>query len=360
MSFAKIVAGAFFRIVGAGGRAFDAIVVSLVPRPQVPKKRPYAVREVAVPGGADGVTLAGELTMPEGGGPFPAVVMVTGSGPQDRNEEVAGHKPFLVLSDRLTRRGYAVLRCDDRGVGGSGGDFAAAATPDFAADAAAALAWVRGNPAIDAERAGFVAHSMGGAVAAMAVPMERPDFMVLLAVPSQVLSAVVLRQQAEIGRASGIDEAMLAIQVNQAARLMEILQSSETPGEAGERIRSFLGGEGAPEADIRANLDLWATPWGLSIVDFDPVSALCAYDGPVLALFGDKDLQVSATANAPGMTSTLVDAASEVLILPGLNHLFQPSETGLPQDYWKIRTTIDEGAMNAIADWLDRARATPE
>lgn len=355
MSFVRVVAVSLAGLLAGCSDIVDVVVVGMMPRPQEPKERPYEVAEVSFRGGADGVTLTGELTMPAEGGPFPAIVMITGSGPQDRNEELVGHKPFLVLSDYLTGRGYAVLRYDDRGVGQSTGDFSTATTTaDFAADAAAALAWLRARPGIDPTRAGYAGHSEGGYVAPLAVPIEHPDFMILLAGPSQILSEVMMLQVEEIGRASGLTGAALVDEVNNTAGFMEILRNSKTPDEARDRIEPYMRNLRAPEAKVLENLDLWATPWGLWIVDFDPRPALAAYDRPVLALYGAKDLQVSAVANAPDMMSSFAHGGSEVLVLPRLNHLFQPAETGSPDEYWQIETTFDEGAMNAIADWLDR------
>ena len=354
MRIVKSVSAAMLGMLSSCSQTFDEIVVSLQPRPQEPKDRPYVVRSASVPGGSAGVTLAGELTMPEGEGPFPAVVLITGSGPHDRNETVGGHKVFLVLSDQLTRRGYAVLRYDDRGVARSSGDFSTATTLDFATDAAAALAWLRSQPGIDPARAGYAGHSEGGYVAPLAAPMERPDFMVLLAGPSQVLSDVILLQQDEILRAAGTVDAAVTTNRSHAEGILEILRTAQTPDVARARIEALLRADGVPEDRIRENVDLWATPWGLWVIDFDPRPALAAYDGPVLALFGESDLQVSAEANAPDMMDALRHPDSEVVTLPGLNHLFQPSDTGLPDDYWKIPTTFDEGALDRIADWLDR------
>lgn len=353
MSFMRVAAVTFAGLLAGCGEIVDAIVVSMVPRPQEPDERPYAVTEVSFPGGGEEVTLAGELTMPLDGGPFSAVILITGSGPQNRNEEVSGHKVFLVLSDYLTRRGYAVLRYDDRGIGQSSGDFSTATTLDFAADAAAALGWLRAQPAVDATRAGFAGHSEGGFVAPLAAAAERPDFMILIAGPSQVLSEVIVLQQTEIGRAQGISEAEVVENDRIVARILEVVRGSKSPGEVHDRLEVLLRDHGASETELRANLDLWATPWGLWIVDFDPRPSLAAYDGPVLALYGAKDLQVSAVANAPDMIASFAHGGSEMLVLPGLNHLFQPTETGSPDEYWQIETTFDEGAMTAIADWLD-------
>ena len=137
----------------------------LIPCPQEPKDRPYHIREVVFPGGAEGVKLAGEMTAPQTGGPFPAVILIAGSGPQNRNEDLSGHKVFLVLSDYLTRRGYVVLRYDKRGIGKSSGDYQMATMADFADDAAAAMRWLKAQSDIDMARIGFLGHSSGGYVA---------------------------------------------------------------------------------------------------------------------------------------------------------------------------------------------------
>lgn len=162
--------------------------LGLWPRPQEPKERPYRVETVRFAGGESDLLLEGELTMPYGDGPFSAAVLITGSGPQDRNESVAGHKPFLVLSDHLTRSGYAVLRYDDRGVGQSSGDYSVATAKDFAADAAAVFSWLQRHPKINPSRIGFIGHSEGGYIAPLAANSAHDvAFMVFLAGPAKPL-----------------------------------------------------------------------------------------------------------------------------------------------------------------------------
>lgn len=336
----------------------DAFIVSLVPRPQEPKKRSYVIKEVAFPGGAEGVTLAGELTMPEEDGPFAALVMITGSGPQTRDEEVSGHKVFLVLSDYFTRRGFAVLRYDDRGVGQSTGDFKTATTEDFALDAAAAMRWLKAQQNIDVGHVGFVGHSEGGWIAPLAVQTEDAAFMVLLAGPAENIVDTVVRQNADMPRAEGKSDGWVALNVSATQGLMDIFKSAKMPDEARARALAHYAKYqkklGLPANQLEATLESVPPAWWMWAVKYDdPLPALRAFDGPVLAVFGEKDTQVSASVNAPIMEEVLSNGASTVLTLPGLNHLFQPSDTGAVGEYWRIRTTFDQGAMETIADWLE-------
>ena len=316
--------------------------------------RDYQILPVTFPGGAPDVTLAGELTIPNGDGPFPAAVLISGSGPQDRNEELMAHKPFLILSDHLTKSGYAVLRYDDRGTAESTGDHDAATTQDFATDAAAALAFLRDQTGIDATHAGYIGHSEGGLIAPLATQIEEADFMVLLAGPAVPLSDVILQQSRDIAAAQGAPEQALAAQDDILTRVFEAMRASDGMDGLSNSITTLLVEDGAPEAQAKLQTERFATNWMYWAFDYDPVPALEAYEGPVLGLFGETDLQVSAEASAPVMKAALSHPSSTIKTLDGLNHLFQPSETGLPGDYAKIETTFDEGALAEISNWLDQ------
>jgi pimeloyl-ACP methyl ester carboxylesterase len=187
-------------LAGCSTDRFWESACGFLPRPQNPVKRAYVVREATISGGAEGIQLAGELTMPQGAGPFPGIVLLSGTGPQDRNEKILGHKPFLVLSDYLTRHGYAVFRYDDRGYGKSTGNHITAVYEDFAADASAALAWLKSLNEIDAEHSGYIGHSQGGSVAVIASFMEPAGFVVSLAGGVQTLAEVVLQQTLDQAR----------------------------------------------------------------------------------------------------------------------------------------------------------------
>ena len=316
--------------------------------------RDYVIRDVSFPGGAEDVTLAGELTLPQGDGPFPAVVLISGSGPQDRNEELMNHKPFLILSDYLTSNGFAVLRYDDRGTAESTGKFKTATTKDFGDDAAAALNFLLQQDGIDAARAGYVGHSEGGFIAPLATQIEPADFMVFLAGPSQPLPDVILRQSADLSKAAGLPDARIEKQNETQEKLFEALANLSPEDDAFEVAKQIISESGlAPPAALEAQAKQVSTPWMLWMIGFDPRPEIAAYDGPVLALFAEKDLQVAPDANVPDMQAALSHPQSVVKTLPGLNHLFQPADTGAMTEYYGIETTFDEGAMEEIVTWIN-------
>jgi uncharacterized protein len=329
----------------------------LMPRPQEPKKRLYHVREVVFAGGTEGVMLAGELTTPQTGGAFPAVILIAGSGPHERNEEVAGHKVFLVLSDYLTKRGYAVLRYDKRGIGHSSGEYHIATMEDFANDAAAAMRWLKTQSNIDRDRVGFLGHSTGGYVAPLAAQSASAAFLVLLAAPARELAEVMNYQQTEIPRAMGKSEEWTARHGEAVRELIKIFKSAETAKQVRKQYEDlaekYQGDLDLLGNSVEESLELLPAVWWMWAVHYDPLPALEAYPGPALAMFGGKDLQVSASANAPVMKNVLCHEASKTIVFPGLNHLFQPAKTGSIEEYAWIETTFDQSAMEAIANWLD-------
>jgi pimeloyl-ACP methyl ester carboxylesterase len=323
---------------------------------------------------SDRVTLAGTVTVPEGEGPFPAVVLVTGSGPQDRDETLLGHKPFAVLADHLTRHGVLVLRYDDRGFGESTGDFAAATSDDFADDARAAVSWLAARP--DVASVGVLGHSEGGLVAPMvANASDAVDFVVLLAGPA-VPGAEILAEQARlIGVASGISEAGAEAWSAAYMRALDLLTAvpldAPVPPDTAEAFkdalraaalllpdadRAILGVTGERlEATLDALLATVQTPWFRRFLVYDPQPALRALDVPTLALFGAKDLQVPPEQNAGPMRTALAASASprhEVIVFEHLNHLFQTAETGGIQEYARIEETMSPVVLTAVADWI--------
>ncbi|MEM9054303.1 MAG: CocE/NonD family hydrolase, partial [Pseudomonadota bacterium] len=251
-------------------------------RPQEPAERPYEIEEVSFSGGADEVVLAGELTYPGGEGSYPGLILISGSGPQDRNEEMMQHKPFLILSDYLTRRGYAVLRYDDRGTAESTGDFSTATTEDFATDAAAAFRFLAGNDRIDAARIAYVGHSEGGLVGPLAAYEESPAAMVLLAGPSVTLADVLYQQTGDLMRAEGIaSNVQIELFQSNTLKVLDAIRQTDTLDEAKIQARETLQGSGIPATAIDAQLEQSITPWMAWVMDYDPIPALEAYDGPV-------------------------------------------------------------------------------
>lgn len=342
-------------------------------RPQEPKPPvPYESEEVRFPNDEAGINLAGTFTKPEGSGPFPAVALVTGSGPQDRNEELLGHKPFLVLADHLTRSGIAVLRYDDRGVGESSGDFASATTREFASDALAAVSWLRSRPDVRADAIGLLGHSEGGLVAPMAA-VETADiaFLVLLAAPGLDGRDIVLLQSTLIGRAEGIDASRLEANSKRQAAYFDIVENESDPAQAASSLKALMTADLAAMSDAeRAEGGLTGddtdalidrqvaqvnSPWFRYFLSYDPLPALRKVTVPVLALNGTLDLQVPWQENLDAIDGALREAGNgDVTVLPleGLNHLFQTATTGSPTEYGQIEETMAPRALDAISSWI--------
>jgi pimeloyl-ACP methyl ester carboxylesterase len=325
--------------------------------PQEPKRPlPYREEEVSYPNAAaPGVTLAGTLTLPEGKGPFPAVLLITGSGPQDRDETIFGHKPFFILSDYLTRKGIAVLRVDDRGTGKSTGNFASATTADFAADAEAGVAFLNRRPEINPKRIGLIGHSEGGLIAPM-IAARTPDvsFLVLMA-GSGVPGDEVLSEQARmLIAASGATAEQLTAASARQHDLLELFKSEKDPASFERKLRESMQGR-MSEAELNLAIAQTKGPWFRYFVEYDPATALRKTTVPVLALNGSKDLQVSSTQNLPAIRKALEAAHNkdfQTVELAGLNHLFQTAQNGLPLEYGKLEETISPVALDKIASWL--------
>ncbi|MEO1113813.1 MAG: alpha/beta fold hydrolase [Pseudomonadota bacterium] len=322
-------------------------------RPQTPGTRDYVIEHHRLPGGSSGVTLDAELTMPKGASRVPGVVLITGSGPQNKNEEIAGHKPFLVLSDYLTRQGFAVLRYDDRGVGKSTGDFASVTPQELASDAAAALRFLKAHPRIAEGKTGYIGHSEGGYLAPIAQRHAPADFQILLAAPAlPLLPDVMATQVADISRADGIPEDEISRQIVAVNEMVSVLRTAGARRDIRRDLTLVFKRAGATRTQLRENIALWSTPWAAAYARHDPRPYLEALDIPVLALFGEFDLQVSARHNARVMEDLLRNARSKTHVLAGMNHLFQPTETGRVSEYVRIPTTIDPKALAIIGAWM--------
>ena len=322
-------------------------------RPQTPQAPfPYSSEELTVSVGEH--SLAGTLTLPEGDGPFPGVVLITGSGPQDRDERIMGHKPFWVLADHLSRNGIAVFRYDDRGVGQSTGDFATATSADFAQDAAAAMGMLKARPEV--RTAGLIGHSEGGMIAPMIAADSAADFLVLLAPPAVPIQELMLAQHAAVARSSGADQELIdATHPIQKAIFALVAQgdSPENRTAATELIRSAPSAAAIGDEVIAAQLDSLFSPWMVWFLQHDPTPALSGLQVPVYALWGDLDVQVLSEQNAPAFTAaTASNTAAKAQVFAGLNHLLQPARTGSVAEYGEIETTIDPGVLSAVTAWI--------
>jgi uncharacterized protein len=350
-------------------------------RPQEPKPPyPYVEEEVTYRNDKAGVTFAGTLTKPQGPGSFPAVLLITGSGPQNRNEELMGHKPFLVLADDLTKRGLAVLRVDDRGVGGSTGSRDTATGEDFAGDVLAGVAYLKSRSDVEAKRIGLVGHSEGATIAAMVAASSKDiAFIAMLAGPGVKGSELLLMQAKLISQISGVSAGVQDFNDNTQRQMFAIVQgepsaqtaqtklaalweqrkqeavASTTLSDADKRL--IAGSDAAMPAQIR----MMASPWMRHFLSYDPAATLRRVRVPVLAVNGLIDLQVPARQNLPAIETALKaggNTAVKIVELRDLNHLLQKARTGSPAEYGAIEETINPQALATIGDWVvEQARA---
>lgn len=337
-------------------------------RSQEPKQPyPYRSEDVIFSGPLPGTKLAGTLTLPAGPGPFPAALLVNGSGLQDRDGSVLGHKPFQVLAHHLTRRGIAVLRVDDRGIGGSPGP-SAVDTAESARDARAAIEYLQRRPEIDSTRIGVVGHSEGGIIAAM-LAASSPDlaYIVLMAGPGVSGEELLLQQGALVSKAGGASEETIALQRDVQKQMFAILrQNKDDPttrrellavwADARKRMSAAeLEAMGEPDAVIRRQIRAVMSQWFRFFLAYDPREALEQVRCPVLAIDGELDLQVPAKQNLPAIASALSTARNEdftIRELPGLNHMLQRATTGAPSEYALIEETLSPVALQVIGDWV--------
>jgi len=345
-------------------------------RPQQPKPPyPYTVREITFASPVDGVTLAGTFTAPTDGAKHPAVVLLTGSGAQDRDESIMGHKPFLVLADHLTRSGIAVLRYDDRGVGGSGGQLAKTPYATQQKDASAALAALQGQAEVDPKRVGLIGHSEGANLAILtAVADKQCGYIVLLAGMGVSGKEILPMQMAALLRAAGAAEdaipGLIALENKLIAAILKQAPRPEIEALARDLTRRQLDQSKPPtpvtpeqlETLVKSGLAAFETESFMSLLRHDPRPALRKLKKtPVLALGGSLDLQVPARENLGELEKALKAARNNdftVKPLPGLNHLFQHATTGQVEEYSKIEETFAPEALQTISAWI-LAHTTP-
>lgn len=327
-------------------------------RTQTPEEPfPYHCEEVSFVNEAEGNLLAGTLTLPESGGPFTAIVLVSGSGTQDRDETIAEHKPFLVIADYLTRMGYATLRYDDRGAGKSEAGSKEPTTMDLSFDAAAAVRYLKGRSEIS--RIGIAGHSEGGMIAYIAADTADADFIISLAGPCVKGSEVLLAQQKAILRAQGMDEASVKGVSETNRQLFGLIDRYESPDEnfmteAGDILKNAGIGDTMQAENIIGSI---TGTWMWYFLKSDPQPYIRDTDIPVLALNGSKDLQVIASQNLGALRILAADKPNfTIMELPGLNHLFQECETGLPSEYYSIPQTISPAVLSVITEWLEDIR----
>jgi uncharacterized protein len=337
-------------------------------RPQEPKPPfTYISEDVTFTNDKFNIILAGTLTIPQGAGPFKAVILITGSGPQNRNEELLGHKPFLVIADYLSRNGIAVLRYDDRGVGKSQGTQLNATSADFATDAEAAFNFLKNFPKINPGRIGLLGHSEGGLVAPIVAASDQDvAFIVSLAGPGVTGQQIIIRQSQEIAKISGEKESTIKKATETNKKLYAILRKEKDNNRAEIKILAIYEEILKKEKTSKENTEKYVSKlkmtfgsstytWFRYFLFTDPAIYWKKVKCPVLALNGEKDLQVASHENLPAIEKAVKSSGNnsiKTVLLPGLNHLFQHCKTGLPSEYGTIEETISPDALKIISDWI--------
>lgn len=334
-------------------------------RPQEPQPPfPYRSEEVQIRNAQAGITLSGTLTLPpDSATPCAAVVLLTGSGPQNRDSELFGHKPFLLLADYLTRRGLAVLRCDDRGTGHSEGHFATATDADFTTDAAACFSYLQGRPEIDPARIGLLGHS-AGATAAFRCAADCPDvcFVVSLAGTALPGDSILLYQNHELLRLAGKDS-LWTQEYPPLRAFYDLLKCELPPATRADSVYRFFLRALPPEqqadsltlARLRQQAETVTSPWITHFLRDDPAATIRRVRCPILALGGSRDTQVEAAPNLTALAAAAEAGGNrqvETRIYEGLNHLFQACSTGSFSEYGQIRETMAPQVLEDIAAWI--------
>jgi uncharacterized protein len=341
-----------------------------VKRPQEPKPPfPYIEKEVVISNPAAGVELAGTLTLPDHGGPFPAVILITGSGAQNRDEELMGHKPFLLLADYLTRKGIAVLRCDDRGFGKSTGTYSTATTLDFVSDVIASFNFLKKQKEIDSTRIGLAGHSEGGLIAPIVASEQKEvAFVILLAGPGLTGEKILLLQTALLNRKAGMSEKDIADETQLRTKIYSAIKKNSDNDKAAKQIKMLIksakkknpAGQGLVQVtDQGADLFIQqcTTPWFRMFLVLDPVNYLSKTKCPVLALNGSLDIQVPAAENLQAIEKALIFGGNSnytITEIPGANHLFQHATTGNIDEYGKIEETMAPEVLEMIGEWIGK------
>lgn len=333
----------------------------------------FRSEEVSIPV-AEGISLGGTLSFPEGEGPFPAIVLLTGSGAQDRDSTIGPHKSFIAIAERLNREGVAVLRCDDRGVGASTGSFADMTTLDQGADGVAQMAFLRARPDIDAARVGIFGHSEGGVAACVAAGSDPATaFLVLMASPGVTGRPVLHSQLRAMLAQAGFDEAQLDESEKLQGELFDLIAARAPEEQIAEGIRALAkqqfkaatGQEPQPmqmEMIVKQQLAAFNRDWMRVFMTLDPAEHLAKVTAPTLVLAAERDVQVVPDLNVPPITAALEKAGNTrvtVMRQPDHNHLFQHSTTGSPAEYMTHPNAIEAPVTDAIARWVAEAAAAP-
>ena len=330
-------------------------------RPQNPAKPyPYKVEEVSFAAADGKANLAATLTLPQSNAPFPAVLLVGGSGPNDRDETTAGHKTFLVLSDFLTRRGIAVLRYDKRGIAQSTGNYAAATLEDFAQDAQLVFAYLKSRKEVDTKRLGIIGYSEGGILGALVATRSTDvSWLVLMGTPVTTGERTLLRQSELIARAGGLPEEQITRSLEFDRNAYAVVREEKNPEAMEKRLNVLVEQSGLSQAmspaALQAQIRVMSSPWFRDFLIYDPEPVLEKLQCPVLALSGDRDLQVDSTENVPLLRKAYETSGNKdftVVEIEGVNHLFQTAQSGSPALYGAIEETMAPSVLAVVRNWI--------
>jgi len=328
-------------------------------RPQEPKRPfPYREKDVVFENLEAPARLSGTLTLPQKRGLYPAVLLISGGGDQNRDSLILGHRPFLVIADHLTRKGIAVLRFDDRGIGSSTGDRSIATTKDYAQDAYAGVKFLKNQKEIDSRHIGLIGHSEGSSIASLvAAKVKDIAFVILLAGPGLPGEEYNYQYTKSVSRILGHSEDTISAQLILQKQIFKILLHEKDSKKAESKLRKILEGlkPPMPQEKIESNLKRYLSPWFRFSINYDPGKTLKRVKCPVLALYGEKDIQVPPAGNAEAVKQALCNGGNEkyeVKVLPGLNHLFQTAESGAPSEYSLIEETISPKALELMTIWI--------
>jgi len=346
-------------------RTAEQLLEAKPKRPQTPQPPfPYEARDVTYKNEIDGITIAGTLTLPPGEGPFPAVVMITGSGPQDRDEALMEHQPFWVIADHLSRHGIAVLRADDRGVGGTGGDIVTSTTADFANDALAGVNFLKTVEGINPDHIGVMGHSEGGIIGPMGAAQSKDvAFVVMLAGTGLPGRDILAMQSRLMLKATGAfsEEALDHMEAKHRAAIASIINGDLREDQIKAMV-ALMRSQGSQASDdmlktaAAQQVEAMNSPWMRYFLTLDPRPTLAKVTCPVLALNGSLDLQVPPDEDLDEISKALTAAGNKdftIKKLDGLNHLFQHATTGSPLEYATIEETFSPEALRIITNWIN-------
>ncbi len=328
-------------------------------RPQEPKAPfEYQIEEVKFKNTKEKITLAGTLTYPNGDGPFPTVILISGSGGQNRDEELFYHKPFWVIADYFAKNGIATLRYDDRGIAQSEGSFATSTSEDFADDAKAGIDFLKTHPKVNASKLGIIGHSEGGMIAPMVAAGDTSiGFIILLAGPGIPIDELMILQNNEVSKAAGVTESIIKENAALNQKCYAIIRSEKDLAKAKSKLKKLLSKNKMSESDIQNTIHLVCSPWFRYFIQYDPKISLEKVKCPVFALNGDKDIQVTAKENLAGIEAALKKAGNKdykVKLVENKNHLFQTTQKLGIDEYFENEETFAPDVLKLMLDWINK------